>query len=114
MKYDSDQIIALYRQLLTVSQQEQKALCEDRIEELTHFLTEKDSILEELRKTNTDPPPDLTKFQRNEIEGLIKQIMEINKSNEEKVRLIQDKMKSELTDMDKGHRAIKAYKAYSK
>ncbi len=105
-------MILLYEKLLDAATGEKDAVARCNIDEIEHYCSLKEGLVKELEDMRSSGKmPVLSPRQKDEIESLIRKIIEINAGNASAVGNIRDEVITEISGLRKRKAAFKAYRS---
>lgn len=116
----------LYRQLQALSQQQSASIREGSTEQLLSLLSRRQAVIDDLSRSNTELAPYRDRWDRisaaadptqkqqirdllAEIDRVLREVVEQDERDRDELKGVQQQIGTELTQVNKAGRAIKAY-----
>ena len=111
MKKNENGIISLYEKLLEISEKEKDEIASCNIDKIEYCWSLKEDLIRDLEKQNNGESWVLCPGQGTEIEALIHKIVAVNKANKDAIIKMKDALLSDISTLNNGKKAVKAYQA---
>lgn len=112
MKTHNKKIISLYKALLEIIENERKVIADSNLDEIEYNWLLKENIIREIEKKNNGTPWNVSREESAEIESLIHKIIAVNKANTDAVRKKKDALLNDISTLNTGKKAVRAYQAF--